>query len=266
MDYQEIERIAAEIKRTIGASMRGSESLMEARRGLAFWFDNYNRSSGPIFSIRPGGLKRHVVTVKFGSYAEECVEHINNFASDEDYTLAHALVEQLKTNYEVRINNNFKTSDWLVSASLEISVIRKVLNPHASGEIRDSIRWMMVPLIAAIAELIGYEDLEKEAEIEGDTYLSISQKRERSPRNRLLCIAIHGEKCGVCGFISENYYGESVSSIIEVHHIEPVSALSHPRAYDPKTDLIPLCPNCHRAAHKRKPPFLPEELRSIMGI
>jgi 5-methylcytosine-specific restriction protein A len=49
-----------------------------------------------------------------------------------------------------------------------------------------------------------------------------------------------------------------------VHHLEPVASLDVPRVYNPATDLIPLCPNCHRAVHSRAPvPYQPEELKRL---
>ena len=94
---------------------------------------------------------------------------------------------------------------------------------------------------------------------------AIVKKRERSRRNRLLCLAIHGHRCCVCGTIPEDKY-PGLTGIIEVHHIEPVSTLLAPKIYDPRTDLIPLCPTCHRAIHRKFPAMPPDELRAIMKI
>ncbi|WP_225919261.1 HNH endonuclease [Actomonas aquatica] len=126
----------------------------------------------------------------------------------------------------------------------------------------------MVPLVGAVAELLGVDDAipESTAEWEGGIKESVVRKRERSRRNRLLCISIHGRICKVCGFDPVTVYGPDGSQIIEVHHIEPLSESSAPRPYDPASDLIPLCPNCHRAIHCRVPAFSPDELRSLMGI
>ena len=55
-------------------------------------------------------------------------------------------------------------------------------------------------------------------------------------------------------------YGEGVG-VIEVHHLEPLALLVDPRAYNPETDLVPLCPNCHRAVHTQRP--RPIELEAL---
>lgn len=268
MDDNEIELIAAQIRKKIGVHMKGAMNPLEARQGLSFWFDNYNRSNGPIFSIRPSGLKRHIVSLKFGTYAAPCIQHIQNRASPNDYALAYAFTEQLKRSFDVSINGASSVHNWQVTPGFQVNVTRKVMNLHGSVEISETISMIMVPLIAAIAELIGYEDEEEREEsssiVEGGVTLSLARKRERNPRNRLLCLAIHGEHCGVCGFIPKETYGSELASILEVHHIEPLSEIGQPRAYNPETDLIPLCPNCHRAIHIRKPALTPEELKKVM--
>lgn len=251
--------------------MRGSKSPIGMREGLSFWFENYNRSSGPVFSIRPSGLKRHTVSLKFGTYAAPCIEHIQKRASAEDYALAYAFTERLQNAFDLRINDSQPVPEWQVSTDLRISVTRKVSGQHCPNDIYESINTMMIPLIAAMAELIGYEDEESVeddtyGDIEGSSSLSLIRKRERSRRNRLLCLSIHGEKCGVCGFVTEDTYGEGMASVLEVHHIEPLADIKEPKTYDPRTDLIPLCPNCHRAIHKRTPAFTPDELKGLMNL
>ncbi|MBQ4862676.1 HNH endonuclease [Pseudoalteromonas sp. MMG013] len=269
MKDNEIEQIRALIEKQIGANMKGSRNPKEARRGLSFWFNNYNRSNGPIFSIRPSGLKRHIVSFKFGSYAVDCIKHIQDRASIEDYALAYAFTNQLKSLFDVSINGSTTTDRWQTSSDIEIKVTRKVSDLHGSQEILNTISLIMVPLVAAVAELIGYEEEKREEEhsiVEGGVKEYLVRKRERSPRNRLLCLSIHGEQCNVCGFIPHETYGKKLASILEVHHIEPLSEVGKPRAYNPEKDLIPLCPNCHRAIHKRVPALTPDELREEMNL
>jgi 5-methylcytosine-specific restriction protein A len=35
---------------------------------------------------------------------------------------------------------------------------------------------------------------------------------------------------------------------------------------NPITDLVPLCANCHRIAHKRTPPYRPDEIRLMIEV
>lgn len=269
MKLEVIESIVAQVQARIGVTMRGSVNPGEPRMGLSFWFSNYTRGSGPVFTIRPAGLKRHMVSVKFGAYARPCIELIQSRATPEDYALAHAFTKALNDSYDLQISGVAEADKWLISHELDISVTRRVSLQHDSEVIIESVILMMVPLIAAIAELIGYETEDiryEDDEAEGRIIVSTIRKRERSVRNRLLCLSLHGEQCGVCGFTTVDSFGQGIPCIIEVHHIEPLSEIDVPTVYDPATDLIPLCPNCHRAIHKRTPAFTPDELKERMGL
>jgi 5-methylcytosine-specific restriction protein A len=74
---------------------------------------------------------------------------------------------------------------------------------------------------------------------------------ERSLKNRELAIRIHGTVCQACGFNFDEFYGrEYANSYIEIHHVRPLS--EHEEKVDPAKDLVPLCANCHRMAHRRR--------------
>jgi 5-methylcytosine-specific restriction protein A len=177
-------------------------------------------------------------------------------------------------NTTVSVGPGQTLEDWTVTDTgfnIEI-VTRADGNQYSDDAVSATAAKFMAPMLAAIAELIGYEDpdgtghAEEENiafDTEGQLTTAIIKRRERSRRNRLLCLAIHGHRCSVCGIIPEQIY-PGLTGIIEVHHIEPVSTLSAPKVYDPRTDLIPLCPTCHRAIHRRFPAMLPEELRAIL--
>nr|WP_285801181.1 HNH endonuclease [Exiguobacterium sp. s193] len=68
----------------------------------------------------------------------------------------------------------------------------------------------------------------------------------------MLAIQEHGLSCKVCNFNFEMMYGEHGKDFIEIHHIKPLSTLSKAIKVNPKTDLVPLCSNCHRMIHRRK--------------
>ena len=74
---------------------------------------------------------------------------------------------------------------------------------------------------------------------------------ERSRKNREMAIKIHGTVCQVCGFDFDEVYGRDYAdSYIEIHHVRPLS--EHEGEVDPAKDLVPLCANCHRMAHRRR--------------
>lgn len=100
---------------------------------------------------------------------------------------------------------------------------------------------------------------------EGQITYRWSRRYERSTANRALAIELHGRTCRVCGTNFDELYGPIASGYVEIHHLVPVSSMGGPQAVDPRTDLVPLCANCHRMAHRKWPPFTPDELRAYLS-
>ncbi|MSQ98397.1 MAG: hypothetical protein EXR85_03740 [Xanthomonadales bacterium] len=70
----------------------------------------------------------------------------------------------------------------------------------------------------------------------------------------------YGYNCSVCGFSYEQVYGHIGADYIEVHHLRRVADAGEECLIDPIKDLQPVCANCHRMPHKRRPPLSVEEL------
>lgn len=81
-------------------------------------------------------------------------------------------------------------------------------------------------------------------------------RRERNSGLRKLCIehyrSLNGGKvvCAACGLVFGELYGEIGDGYIEVHHLYPISQMDEVHSVDPKTDLVPLCANCHAMIHR----------------
>lgn len=88
---------------------------------------------------------------------------------------------------------------------------------------------------------------------------------ERDRRNRAAALAIHGYSCKACKLDMGKHYGSAAAGLIEVHHVTPVSQLGEDYIIDPRTDLTPLCPNCHSVAHRRNPPYSVDDLREMLA-
>jgi predicted HNH restriction endonuclease len=63
--------------------------------------------------------------------------------------------------------------------------------------------------------------------------------------------------CQVCGFCLR----VNGQFIIEVHHLIPLA--NHEEKITSIDHLICLCPTCHTMAHKKNPPYTPEEIRVL---
>lgn len=240
------------------------------RKGLRIWFNELDEKRGPVAELKPHGLRSHEVSLRFGAFSAGVLDQIAT-ADTEDIQLARSLVKSVARSAELDMQGQ-STTDWIVrDGSFRIVArYRHDRNlPHEDESIIETCREIIVPLMAAMAELIGYDVVEDPAasevpEVEGGLSRATVSRRERNPRNRLLCLRIHGAQCGCCELDPKDKYGDA-GEIIEVHHLEPVSMLVSPRPYDPETDLVPLCPNCHRAAHTRRPwPLTLKELATIM--
>lgn len=270
MIHSKQDLIQAEIEIGTGAGISIAQDKNGLRTGLRIWFSDLDEKHGPIASLTPFGLKGYRLNLTFGAFSREVIEQIRK-ASLEDVRLARALVASIKSPIEVEVPEQ-NLSEWsVVSGSFRIVVtIRDLDVPTEDSALILVCREVIVPIMGAMAELIGYDiviesEMEKPA-LEGAISHSVIKRRERNPRNKLLCIRVHGEICKVCGLVPKMKYFEA-GSILEVHHLEPLALLQAPRQYDPVSDLVPLCPCCHRAIHSKRPiPYTVDELIKIMEI
>lgn len=252
-----------------GAAFAASEVHSGLRHGLRIWFDDFDEKHGPVAELRPFGLKGYRITLYFGNFSGEVIDQIRH-AAQEDIQLARALIASVRGGIALEIPGQH-IDDWrVVDGSFRITAtIRDQADQHEDTSLILICREVIVPMMAAMAELIGYDVIDEQITedipaYEGAVLQSVVKRRERNPRNRLLCIRIHGERCKVCGLEPKTKYG-AAGSIIEVHHREPLAALVEARPYDPSKDLVPLCPSCHRAVHTRRPiPYSPEDLVKLM--
>lgn len=238
--------------------------------GLRLWFADLGRGRSPIVHLRPKGLRRYEASLGFGNFAAETIRQMMS-ADEEERQLARALVRSMTATAEVRCGNQ-DLDTWQIDGP-DFTIVaekRSLENRFTEDALIETCRDLVIPLLAAMAELYGYDvveppELSGDAILEGAVSVSLVRRRERNPRNRLLCLRIHGNRCAICRLDPARQYGEDVS-ILEVHHVQPLALQDGPAAYDPARDLVPLCPNCHRAVHTRRPvPWSPEELRDRLA-
>lgn len=260
--------IRREVEDGTGASVDLELASSGAQSGLRLWFSDIGRPRSPIVELRPKGLKRYEARLMFGRLAGETIAQMRQ-AEAEEVQLARALIRSVAAQADVSIPGQAPDSWVVTDGNFVITAeLKGVENRFADDALISTCRTMVIPMLAAMAELYGYDPIEEEVDaeplMEGAVKLSLVKRRERNPRNRLLCLRIHGAVCGVCRTDPQARYG-TAGGIIEVHHIQPLSLGDEMRPYDPETDLIPLCPNCHRAAHTRRPvPWSPDELRAML--
>lgn len=108
------------------------------------------------------------------------------------------------------------------------------------------------------------DSFEKPAcDLEGGKLKVFVTRYERNRKLRAKCLEEWGYNCQVCGMNFEQSYGNIGKDFIHVHHLNPISC-SGTVSTDPKSDLIPVCPNCHSMLHRGNPLFSINELKEIM--
>ncbi|CTQ47298.1 HNH endonuclease [Roseibium aggregatum] len=143
---------------------------------------------------------------------------------------------------------------------------------NAEEDMRQVELWMS-RVAAAVLALLPVEVDDNGAEVSVDVFglpegarTRIEVNRyERDRRNRAAALAIHGYTCKACKLDMEERYGSAAAGLIEVHHNTPVSQLGGNYIIDPRTDLTPLCPNCHAVTHRRNPPYSVDDLREMLA-
>lgn len=102
--------------------------------------------------------------------------------------------------------------------------------------------------------------------VEGAVKQVLVNAYERNPKARAACIAAHGTSCVVCGFSFERTYGAIGKGYIHVHHLIPLSQISHEYVVDAVKDLRPVCPNCHAMLHVTKDTLSIAELQERIKL
>jgi 5-methylcytosine-specific restriction protein A len=259
--------IRSEIADGTGASIDISVSRHGRQSGIRIWFSDLGRARSPIVDLHPIGLTRFRARLSFGTFATLTIEQMLQ-ADAEERQLSHALLRSIAETADVTISGGQSLDNWTINGS-DFSVCaerRGISNRFGDEALAETCRDLVIPLLGAMAELYGYDHVELSSDgasehlMEGALSKAVVNRRERNPRNRLLCLRIHSHICAVCGLQPNRRYGDA-GAIIEVHHLQPLSLAGGPRPYSPEVDLVPLCPCCHRAVHTRRPlPWTLDEL------
>lgn len=219
-----------------------------------------------------------VVEVEFDLFSNDIVATLVS-AADKRRDEVNGWVREIKDiGYEASL---FAGTDKTDSRNLkdELNFQLKITGPSLAfrGDDQLADRECLADLLALSSELLT--DLMSDAlretpdggdslggALEGTKIQALVTRVERSARNRRACFEFHGHVCHGCGLDPLVFYGEPARHLLHVHHVEPLATLNEPRVVDPKTDLLPLCPNCHSLAHKRTPPFSVLELQSFLKL
>jgi hypothetical protein len=100
--------------------------------------------------------------------------------------------------------------------------------------------------------------------VEGEPRAVAARRLRRCKELRDAYVDKHGWSCKACGMLLSDKYGPAADGLIEVHHLKPLGDLQGRVTKNSLRDLVGLCPNCHRVAHRRTPPYSVDEIRSFI--
>lgn len=166
---------------------------------------------------------------------------------------------------ELELVNELEESSLNLKALQEYGMKGAVQGPRTvKGELLD---FVLRHLSSDTEESLSEENmLESVIYKEGKIIQQYGTRYERNPNLRKKAIEIHGVTCKGCGFNYEEMYGEIGKGFIEIHHIKPMYSVKEEIIVDPKTDLVPLCSNCHKMIHRKKEKLLSiEELKRLIS-
>lgn len=234
---------------------------------------------GQTFAIRAEiGWRRIDVRFRFGSFAGELMSSVRSVDEAGRGVFQTVLDACSNAGADVVLNLNGAIRSHRDDAiwgeswrSFGFAVGKGMLAINEGNDTADMRlieEWTIRVAAAVIALLPVEEDAEERSDAHGlpeGAKMRIEVNRyERDRRNRAAALAIHGHKCMACGTDMAERYGPVAEGLIEVHHVVPVSEVGQGYIIDPRSDLVPLCPDCHSVAHRRSPPFSVKELQSML--
>lgn len=272
-------RLADRISAETGLEFTGREGRDPAgQRWLELQPAGY--PPGQTFSIRTSvGWRRLEVSFQPGTFSGELLEAMGTadangrsmFATVIELCRSEGAEVSLEVNGVARKpeDSELWASTWR-TMSLRLRKGMLAINDGDAAEDGRLIELWTARMAAAVLALLPLEaeesdDADQIGLPEGARTRIEVNRYERDRRNRAAALAIHGYSCKACGDLLAGRYGEVAIGLIEVHHVTPVSMLGSGYVIDPRSDLVPLCPNCHSVAHRRSPPFSVEELRAMVN-
>ena len=168
--------------------------------------------------------------------------------------------EEFGIEFQISRSGSSDDGRTLPSAAAPFSISGRLVQPTSLENDAARLLKIMVELFSEIVTAgLGWKDAD--FDIEGAKVVREVSVYERSPLNRRLAIEIHGLSCAACNFNFSRKYGAIGDGVVEIHHKTPVHLMEQEAVVDPRTDLVPLCSNCHTVVHKTDPPIAIEDLK-----
>lgn len=249
---KEIELKAKDICDSMGITLVESPPFSRSHQIEVFWG---NDPQDFLYIDRKVGFSRGelqvVINPKLNASLSEALCKIHGVNSPKNTESGKLILSsQYKGFKNYFRNSQHQGAAWRIELTSDMQPFRQFLSLISSEETADSS--------------IKSDATPHEKEFtEGAQHSVVLSRFERSTSARHACIEHYGCKCELCGYDFEENFGEIGKGFIHVHHVVPLESIKASYKVNPITDLVPLCPNCHAMAHRRKPPFSLRELQNM---
>ena len=102
--------------------------------------------------------------------------------------------------------------------------------------------------------------------VEGRRLKRMVSTRERDPRLRAAALKAYDFTCSICDMKPSDFYGQFAVDCLDVHHLRPLGSGVARRSPTNLTDVIVVCPTCHRALHTFEEPAAWRRFRRECGF
>jgi predicted HNH restriction endonuclease len=185
-------------------------------------------------------------------------------------TVASKYITQLKPEIQGAKNFDELLERWLVDDSEELkNILLKHKSNYRDIELINNAFYKPPLSDIPLAQEFGVDPNDEEFK-EGKEQLRLHLVKER---NRYLVIKAKeawwklydGQaRCSVCDFSFRETYGNIGDGFIEAHHTKPISTLE-PDTIVTRSELVPVCSNCHSMLHRHRPWLSVEQLKKIVS-
>jgi len=265
--------------------------ILETTFDIPFCVESGMINGDPWYKIRPAGYTNESFEVRLvflnqlrlnmeflpDTYAAPLIKDMANSSPDQRATFLGygKVLAERKAKVDFKINNIdasvIDDSNWPKEWNNIILKISKSPIIEEDEEFTPNkfiIDWgcLIIGMVLSLLEVVPINNNVEYyvAESEGGYCKVLTNRYERSPVNRNLCLSAKGYSCRVCGMNFQSTYGKLGIGYIHVHHIIPVSKMGPNYIVDPIKDLEPVCPNCHAMLHIKDPPLGIEVLKKII--
>lgn len=274
--------LAMSVKKILEQTYDIPFSVSGGLNGKDPWFSfNPTNEGDSLFTINMEfrNSVRLIITAEPQKYAANMVAAMGK-ANDTQRCMFASFAEVIKQNagkiaFAVNGSNlsPFAYEEWPTDwskLSIRISVFPVELESDADYSAM-SLKWatLSMGLMLSLLDIVPLEEEDTSVTTgykEGSAKKQESNRYERNPLNRQICLQHKGYTCAVCGFNFEDRYGALGKDFIHVHHTIPVSRMGENYIVNPLSDLVPVCPNCHAMLHRTDPPMAIDRLKELICL